>query len=345
MSVFRRLQVGELIFESAQDGIVAHAGGGQTSAFDLGPVEMNRVSTVATAGDSVRLPPAQPGLGIILVNHGANSMQVFGQPGDTINDVASATGVPQMVNSWVFYGCFTAGAWYTEGLGTGFSAGFPTQSAVNSLTAFAGGGQGSATPLTAAINRVTTVATIGDSVLLPVSKVGMTIIVSNAGAQPMDVFPAGTEVINSLAASTAVRINNGTTVAFWCSVAGTWHMSPAPPAPAKLTTDATGSQTIPAGEMTGAAHVVLRNTANGVVAWTTRTAAQLFADAGNVQPGDSYILSVRNEGNGTVTFTGGTNVTFTGAATVATVTTALFVVTFTDATHVAIQRIGGGIAN
>ena len=52
MSVFRRIQVGELIFESAQDGITAHAGGGQASAFNLGPVEMNRVTTVATVGDT-----------------------------------------------------------------------------------------------------------------------------------------------------------------------------------------------------------------------------------------------------------------------------------------------------
>lgn len=224
MSVFRRLQVGELIFESAQDSIVAKAGGGQTSAFQIGNVEMTRVTTVATAGDSVMLPPAQPGLGLIVVNHGANTMQVFGQPGDTINDVATATGVPQMANSWVFFGCFTAGAWYTEGLGTGFASGFPTFSTVDNLTAFAGGGQSSATALTATMNRVTTVATGADSVKLPVSKAGMELTVVNAAAaNSMNVFPATGEQVDALGANTARAVAANKTCNFYCVTAGQWH--------------------------------------------------------------------------------------------------------------------------
>jgi hypothetical protein len=223
MSVFRRLFVGELIFESAQDGVVAKAGGGQTNAFNLGPTEMNRITTVATAGDSVKLPPAQPGLGLIVLNHGANPMQVFGTEGDTINDVATATGVSQMANSWVFYGCFTAGAWYTEGLASGFASGFATFSAVDSLTALAGGGQAGATPITRMYNRFSTVATGGDSSLLPVSKSGMEITVTNAGAASMNVFPATGEAINAGAANAAFAVAAGKTATFYCATAGQWH--------------------------------------------------------------------------------------------------------------------------
>ena len=45
--------------------------------------------------------------------------------------------------------------------------GYPRFSITDSITAFAGGGQGSAVVLTSAVNRVTTVATIADSVKLP----------------------------------------------------------------------------------------------------------------------------------------------------------------------------------
>ena len=223
MSVFRRIAVGEFIFESAQDNIVAKAGGGQANAFNL-TAEMNRVTTVATAADSVKLPPAQPGLGLLLVNHGANSMQVFGQAGDTINDVASATGVPQMQNSTVFYFCFTAGAWYTEGLASGFAGGLATFSVAEALTAFAGGGQASGTLLSAMVNRFTTVASGGDSATLPPALPGMEITVINAtAATSMNVFPATGEQINAAGANNAFAVAGTKTCTFYCTLAGQWH--------------------------------------------------------------------------------------------------------------------------
>ena len=224
MSVFRRLAVGELAFFSTNDNLTAHAGGGQTNAFQLGSVEISRITTVATTGDSVMLPPAQAGLDLMLINHGANAMQVFGQPGDTINDVASATGVSQMQNSFVFYVCVSAGKWYTEGLANGFSAGYQTFSSVDSLTALAGGGQNGATPLTAMYNRVTTVASANDSVLLPASANGMQITVTNAAAtNSMNVFPATGDKINALSANAAFAVVAGKTAEFFCATAGQWH--------------------------------------------------------------------------------------------------------------------------
>jgi hypothetical protein len=94
-------------------GIVAHAGGGQTSATAL-TVYMNEVGTVVTAADSVKLPLAVNGLELILSNSAANSMQVFGSGTDTINGVATATGVAQAGGICALYICTKsapAGTW------------------------------------------------------------------------------------------------------------------------------------------------------------------------------------------------------------------------------------------
>lgn len=211
-----------LLFESATDTITAHAGGGQASATPL-TKELNRLTTVATTGDSVLLPPSAAGLTIIVINHGANPAQVFGSGSDTIDDQAAATGVSQMQGSVTIYSCTTAGAWYSNGIGTGYAGSFPTVSFANGLTAHAGGGQGSATPITTCIARFTTVATLADSSVLPASSGGMQITVSNAGAQSMNVFPAGAEQINALGASTAFALAAGKTASFTCAVAGQWH--------------------------------------------------------------------------------------------------------------------------
>src|SRR6266568_1552880 len=68
----------------ASDGLTAHAGGGQASALAL-VTGMNVVSTVATAGDSVRLPPAKPGMAITVKNSSGTSMNVFPATGEAIN--------------------------------------------------------------------------------------------------------------------------------------------------------------------------------------------------------------------------------------------------------------------
>lgn len=118
------------------------------------------------------------------------------------------------------------------GLGTGDSptftgvtvSGYFYDSAANALTAHAGGGQGSALQLAKGINRVTVVATAGDSVKLPVSVAGMHVVVINAdAADAMDVFPATGEVINALSANTAISVAANKTILFFCAVAGTWN--------------------------------------------------------------------------------------------------------------------------
>ena len=115
----------------------------------------------------------------------------------------------------------------TQTIATGnlaFTAGYSQVSAVNALTAHAGGGQALGTPLTRQINRVTTVTTGGDSVLLPAAIAGRWVVVINAAAaNAMDVFPASGEVIDAAAANAALSIVADNSVAFYCAVAGTWN--------------------------------------------------------------------------------------------------------------------------
>src|ERR1700732_4436972 len=85
---------GGLVAESSADTITAFATGGQTNATQLTSV-VNRITVVATAGDSVKLPAAAAGLDVLVINHGANALQVFGAGTDQIDDVATATGVSQ----------------------------------------------------------------------------------------------------------------------------------------------------------------------------------------------------------------------------------------------------------
>ena len=93
--------------------ITATAGGGRANAVPL--VNMvNQVTTVATAADSVALPPAYGGQTIVVVNAAAtNAAQVFAAVGtsDTINGVAAATGVSLAAGKAATY-VSVPGAWY-----------------------------------------------------------------------------------------------------------------------------------------------------------------------------------------------------------------------------------------
>lgn len=118
--------------------------------------------------------------------------------------------------------------------------GFPQLSSKDAITAFAGGGQASATSLVDGINRVTVVATAADSVKLPpcrtgapnamngnfpANTAGMLVYVINAdSADSMNVFPQSGQSINAGAADAAYAMAAGKTAAFICSPAGTiWY--------------------------------------------------------------------------------------------------------------------------
>lgn len=134
------------VFPNDQDkALTAHAGGGQAAALALNPgFNFHEVSTVATAGDSIALPPALVGSMHFVKNSAANAMQVFGSGTDTIDAVATATGVSQLAGEGNLYVCMVNGN-YSRLAGdsaadlftsiTGSAATFP----INGLAAAQGG--------------------------------------------------------------------------------------------------------------------------------------------------------------------------------------------------------------
>jgi hypothetical protein len=96
-------------------------------------------------------------------------------------------------------------------------------SAQDTLTAHAGGGQANGTPIMSMTTRFTVVATIADSGTLLASVAGMEITVINAAANSMNVFPATGEQINALGANAAFALAGGKTATFFCCTAGQWH--------------------------------------------------------------------------------------------------------------------------
>lgn len=96
---------------TAASGITARAGGGQANATALTKT-VNRVTTVATAADSVKLPTAVPGMMVVVVNAaGANSMNVFPQTGGIINALAANAAFAVAANKTVVFYCALAGTW------------------------------------------------------------------------------------------------------------------------------------------------------------------------------------------------------------------------------------------
>lgn len=91
------------------------------------------------------------------------------------------------------------------------------------ITAFAGGGQASATQLTAEFNRVTVVATAADSVKLPAAVVGAVVTVVNKAANSMDVYPTSGEQIDGLGTNAPDACAAGAIITYRCGLAGQWE--------------------------------------------------------------------------------------------------------------------------
>jgi hypothetical protein len=227
-------QIGDFFLESSQDGITANAGGGQSGAYQINS-QTARITVVATAGDSVQLPPATPGLELLVINHGANPMQVFGNfiSGiDVIDDQAFGTGVSQMANSLVIYTSPVGGKWYSEGLSSGFATSLGLQTfSYATIAANTTVTQAAGTPITAMLTNMT--ATAAGAATLPVSQGGLELTVHNISASNVTVFPnAGgttTEKINALSANAGLVMATNTSTVFTCVAPGQWYTVPRVP--------------------------------------------------------------------------------------------------------------------
>ena len=224
---------------SYEGSITAHAGGGKTNAYQLG-ARLNQIDTVATGADSVKLPASVPGASIVVINNGANAMQVFGANSDTINGVATGTGISQPAGTSYTYRCVEANKWLTQTL-TG-NGSFTDLAVLGNLTvtgtarvsglfaasasgvSAAGTNAATATALTANNNQLTTVGA-STGVALPAAVVGMAVMIANKGANDVKVYGNGSDTIDGTAGATGVTLGHtaGTnSCIYFCCVTGTW---------------------------------------------------------------------------------------------------------------------------
>jgi len=92
------------------DAIVAYASGGQANATLLGQ-GMNVVETVASAGDSVKLPPAVQGQRVSIMNNGVNYLNLFPASGDEIAHFPANTAVPISVQGTLHLIAINSNQW------------------------------------------------------------------------------------------------------------------------------------------------------------------------------------------------------------------------------------------
>lgn len=94
---------------SSTDALTA-TGSTQGTALAIKTMQ-NRFTTVAASTGCV-LPAAVAGMNIVIINAGANSLQVYGNGSDTINGTAGATGVSLAAGKTAEYFTTVAGAWH-----------------------------------------------------------------------------------------------------------------------------------------------------------------------------------------------------------------------------------------
>lgn len=197
-------------FQTTKTGITAFAGGGQGSATTLSAIgTVYIVSTVASDGDSVKFDQAEL-LGTpsakrynYVYNAGANTLDVFPYTG---HDIGAGVNTAVQVHPGQTLLMFETGS----GTGVSWIIEQPKTTA-DSLTAFAGGGIGSATqiPLNQLTSTFGTVASAGDSAKLPAEKQpGVVYTVINDGVNAMDLFPASASEDIGAGAGNAVSISN-----------------------------------------------------------------------------------------------------------------------------------------
>lgn len=109
-----RYAIGSLPIFSSADALTAHAGGGQANALAI-TTQIARVTTVASAADSVKLPAATPGLEITVINAAAlNSMNVFPATGDAINALGANAAFALAAGKVVTFYSTVAGQWHSQ---------------------------------------------------------------------------------------------------------------------------------------------------------------------------------------------------------------------------------------
>lgn len=108
---------------------------------------------------------------------------------------------------------------FVNGLAAGYNRNY-----VANVTARAGGTKALATQIPAgvALVQLDTVATNGDSALLPQALAGTEFKLANSGVATVSLYGKGTDTINDAATANNYDVATNVNVAFFCAVDGQW---------------------------------------------------------------------------------------------------------------------------
>ena len=215
-------------------------------------------------------------------------------------------------------------------------------------TAFAGGGQSSATLISRDITNVTTVATAGDSLKLPTAAAGLIYTVANNGANALALFPNTGDTINGGSANASITIPVGAVVSFSAINATDWKTNAqrvfTAPISKTTATAVNTTATVTAPQVAGG---LFTSTSAAAVGLTLPSATAIAAQIGAVQGTTFDFLVDNSAGANTVTVIVGSGIAvatpaITGGATL-TVSTAnvvgQFRLLFTSGTAAVLSRI------
>lgn len=222
--------VKKLLFKQLDVDTVAAAGSSDTDAILLSAGK--NMVTAADGAVGVKLPVAVEGMAVTIVNTVAGEdLLVYPNTSGQINALTATTGAFTVPGgAEMTFHCDAPLHWY---VGAGTTSNI--YDTTTGITAFATGGQASATALTSEYNNVTTVVTAGDSVKLPAAAAGKKVTVKNSGATSLAVFPADADSINALAINLSVNIPVGGELTFRAKDATVWETNEAFVSPAPTT--------------------------------------------------------------------------------------------------------------
>ena len=241
---------------SVSPAVTAYVSGGQTLATALTST-FNNITTAAAGAASVKLPASAVGLEVIVSNQGANAVQSFGVSPDTINGVATGTGISIPVGAIFVFTCAVVGNWLqnvqTGGAFTGTFDGVlggntPAAASVTTLAASS----------TASTTALTATATSNQLVLGTTRTLTLTAPTPASSSRTVTLpDPGGADSVAYLAL--AQTLTNKTLTGTFDGVLG--GNTPAAASVTTLTASSTASATA----------VTATNTSNQLVLGTTRT--------------------------------------------------------------------------
>jgi hypothetical protein len=190
--------------------------------------DYNIITTAAANPSGVVLPTATVGRRIIIVNKGANPINVFPATGAAIDALATNASTQIPVDGVLEFNAATTLRWYSYSALTLTSPLITTPSLVaakvsttaNVTAGSSAQGQG---PLTSDYNVITSAASSPSGVTLPAATVGRKVLIVNKGANTVNVFPAAGAAIDQ--ALTSISLPTNGLLEFNASSTTQWYSS------------------------------------------------------------------------------------------------------------------------